>query len=101
MWMMFLTADVSCDTVDMCHINAQCVFDDSTLKHVCVCSAGYQGDGLVCTPQGQLKHSNTYTLKDSYVTLVLVDSDTVVIAGLSQIKNAATVHPEKERRSCL
>lgn len=45
--------EVSCDRVDICHIHAQCVYDDQSLQHVCVCLAGYQGDGQVCTPQGK------------------------------------------------
>ncbi|XP_066990559.1 nidogen isoform X4 [Macrobrachium rosenbergii] len=46
-------SDISCDKVNICHFNAQCVYDDSALQHVCVCQQGYQGDGLVCTPQDE------------------------------------------------
>ena len=49
---MHTSADVSCDQVNICHTNADCLYDDAQLKSICVCRHGFTGDGLVCTPQG-------------------------------------------------
>ena len=46
------SVDFSCDEVNICHVNAQCVYDDLEMRSVCVCLSGYVGDGTVCAPEG-------------------------------------------------
>ena len=46
-------SEVSCDQVNICHFNAECVYDDVLLKSICICKVGFSGDGIVCTPQGR------------------------------------------------
>lgn len=44
--------DYSCMDVDICHVNATCVLDPRTNKHVCSCNEGYEGDGTTCYSRG-------------------------------------------------
>jgi len=37
-----------CNEVDICHENAECVFDQLTMSYVCECPDGFSGDGLYC-----------------------------------------------------
>ncbi|XP_046820938.1 nidogen-like isoform X3 [Vespa crabro] len=39
---------ISCDIEDNCSPNGMCSFDGDKQKHVCICSAGYIGDGYNC-----------------------------------------------------
>ncbi|XP_015172869.1 PREDICTED: nidogen-2 isoform X3 [Polistes dominula] len=39
---------VSCDIENNCSPNGMCSFDGDKQKHVCICSAGYIGDGYTC-----------------------------------------------------
>ncbi|KAG8236148.1 hypothetical protein J437_LFUL001582 [Ladona fulva] len=41
--------EVSCNTVNMCHPNAQCVYVPRSGIYQCQCNAGYEGDGQECT----------------------------------------------------
>lgn len=41
--------DESCDIMDNCDDNAECVFDDDRRDYVCRCNPGYTGDGYQCT----------------------------------------------------
>lgn len=38
-----------CSSVVDCDINAQCLYDSSSQRYKCVCNAGYEGDGRICT----------------------------------------------------
>lgn len=38
-----------CSSVVDCDINAQCLYDSSSQRYRCVCNAGYEGDGHICT----------------------------------------------------
>ena len=39
---------VSCNQVNTCDVNADCIYDPATGTYVCRCRGGYQGDGYVC-----------------------------------------------------
>ncbi|KAK3852669.1 hypothetical protein Pcinc_040754 [Petrolisthes cinctipes] len=39
---------VSCNEVNNCHHNAQCIYDSYSQTHSCQCNAGYDGDGFYC-----------------------------------------------------
>lgn len=49
------STDFSCDVVNICHVNAECVHDDLEMRSVCRCLSSFVGDGLVCTPEGTLQ----------------------------------------------
>ena len=49
---------LSCDVVNNCDINAQCVYDRSQNTHKCQCRPGYGGDGYSCRREGTL-HLNS------------------------------------------
>lgn len=38
----------NCNEADICHENADCVFDGFLGEYSCVCSEGFSGDGLSC-----------------------------------------------------
>ncbi|XP_066990557.1 nidogen isoform X3 [Macrobrachium rosenbergii] len=40
---------VSCNEVNTCHPNAQCVYQTFSKSYACVCDAGYEGDGYTCS----------------------------------------------------
>ena len=42
--------ELSCDLNDICGPHATCIFNDDTLKSVCLCNEGFRGDGITCTP---------------------------------------------------
>lgn len=40
--------ELSCDLNDICGAHATCIYNDDTLRSVCVCNQGYRGDGFTC-----------------------------------------------------
>ncbi|XP_031340654.1 nidogen-like [Photinus pyralis] len=42
------TEPFSCNVLNNCHRNAQCVFELSTNNHQCICNIGFDGDGYYC-----------------------------------------------------
>ncbi|MPC47153.1 Stabilin-2 [Portunus trituberculatus] len=42
-----------CNSVVDCDVNAQCLYDSSSQRYKCVCNAGYEGDGHICTTSGE------------------------------------------------
>ncbi|XP_046664076.1 nidogen isoform X2 [Homalodisca vitripennis] len=40
---------VSCNTINNCHPQAQCVFVEAQEAYECQCNAGFEGDGLQCS----------------------------------------------------
>ncbi|KAK7069005.1 Calcium ion binding [Halocaridina rubra] len=44
-----LAINVSCNIVNNCHPNAQCVYDRYLDSHFCQCDVGFEGDGFVCS----------------------------------------------------
>ncbi|XP_054262351.1 nidogen isoform X2 [Macrosteles quadrilineatus] len=41
--------DVSCNTINNCHPQAQCIYITSEGSYQCQCNAGYEGDGYECS----------------------------------------------------
>lgn len=44
----FFTETIGCDIENNCHPEADCRLDERVREYVCVCRAGYTGDGYVC-----------------------------------------------------
>lgn len=44
----------SCDILNNCGDNAQCIPDLNTLQHSCVCVFGYIGNGYQCSKDGNI-----------------------------------------------
>ncbi|KAK5643749.1 hypothetical protein RI129_007594 [Pyrocoelia pectoralis] len=43
------TEQFSCNVLNNCHKNAQCVFELSTNNYQCICNIGFDGNGYYCT----------------------------------------------------
>lgn len=39
---------MSCHESPICDINAECRFDSTSERYICICNEGYQGDGTTC-----------------------------------------------------
>lgn len=52
-----IDGDVGCDVSNNCGAHATCIYDDESLRSVCVCDGGYRGDGFTCTPNGTKSRS--------------------------------------------
>ncbi|KAF5302810.1 hypothetical protein FQA39_LY01990 [Lamprigera yunnana] len=42
------TEQVSCNVLNNCHKNAQCIFELSTNSYQCICNIGFEGNGYYC-----------------------------------------------------
>lgn len=49
-----MCASASCNTINNCHPQAQCIYLASKGAYECKCNAGYEGDGLDCSEIGKL-----------------------------------------------
>ncbi|KAL5008778.1 hypothetical protein ScPMuIL_014359 [Solemya velum] len=47
LYLLFIS-EFGCNEVDICHENAECVFDSDEDKYVCACEEGFSGDGISC-----------------------------------------------------
>ncbi|XP_071534542.1 nidogen [Panulirus ornatus] len=63
---------VSCNEVNNCHPNAQCIYDSYSRTYTCQCNAGFDGDGYHCSELGKCY---TYSLSIDECSSVL-DCDT-------------------------
>lgn len=45
--------EFSCNEVNNCHENADCVYDSYDRVYKCECDDGYSGDGFTCTDFGE------------------------------------------------
>lgn len=48
----FLFSAFTCLEVDICHDDAQCVYDSDNDEYRCECNEGYSGDGENCEQTG-------------------------------------------------
>lgn len=67
---------VSCNQVNTCDVNADCIYDPATGAHVCRCRSGYQGDGYVCQLFGKLTTSRLCTNHFKLDTLLPISKRT-------------------------
>jgi nidogen (entactin) len=44
---MYISA-FACNEADICHDNADCVYDELSDSYACQCNEGFSGDGLYC-----------------------------------------------------
>jgi hypothetical protein len=72
---------VSCNTINNCHPQAQCIYLSSVGAYECQCNAGYEGDGYDCSEIG----------KDGFViralTLDLPSAVSTAVSCVRQMSN--------------
>lgn len=44
----FFFSAFDCNEADICHENAECLYDNVQQKYVCECVEDYSGDGIYC-----------------------------------------------------
>ena len=45
---LFFSSAASCNEINVCHPQAQCVHSADGQSHQCRCNAGFVGDGVLC-----------------------------------------------------